>query len=292
LKIFTGCFDDAALDVNIKGMGEERMKYPLAYGYSLVGRVIECGCGVEHPDALLGKRVFTFSAHASQVIAGRSAIQLVPDDIDALDAIFVPSVETALSLIQDAGALFGEKIAVFGQGLIGLLVTALLRQHAVYSLGRFGTVSTFDTLPDRLAASAAMGAAQALFPTESSRLGPFDLVIEVSGNSRALQSAIDSIHNGGRIVIGSWYGKDNILLKLGIDFHRSHKTIKALQVSEIPAEMCKTWTKERRFALTWELVKCIRPSRLITRRVSLDRAQDAYNALEKGDKIVVAFDYR
>lgn len=292
LKVFKGNFDDASLDVNIKGMDKERMAYPLAYGYSLVGRVVECGFGVEHPQALLGKRVFTFSAHASQVVTERSAVQLVPDDIAALDAIFMPSVETALSLIQDARPIFGEKIAIFGQGLIGLLVTALLCQHQGHSSGRFGTVSTFDTFPDRLAASAAMGASQALHPTESHRSGPFDLAIEVSGNSRALQSAIDYTRNGGRIVLGSWYGNEDILLKLGMDFHRSHKTIKASQVSEIPADLCKTWTKERRFALSWELVKCLRPSRLITRRVSLECAQDAYHALEKGDEIAVAFDYR
>jgi FMN phosphatase YigB (HAD superfamily) len=39
LKIFRGMFDDAALDVNIKGMAEKRLSYPLSYGYSLVGHV-------------------------------------------------------------------------------------------------------------------------------------------------------------------------------------------------------------------------------------------------------------
>ena len=292
LKIFKGHFDDAALDLNIKGMDEERMTYPLAYGYSLVGHVVECGAGVEDADELLGKRVFTFSSHASQVVTDRSAVQIVPGDIPAVDAIFMPSVETALSLVQDARPLFGEKVAVFGQGLIGLLVTALLRKHATDSSGRFGTVSTFDALPDRLAASAAMGASQALLPTESNSAGPFDVAIEVSGNSRALQTAIDSTRKGGRVVIGSWYGNADMPLKLGIDFHRSHKTIKASQVSEIPAELTKTWSKERRFALTWELVKSIRPSQLITRRTSLGHAQEAYCALENGNELVVAFEYR
>ena len=46
LKIFKGLFDDAALDVTINGMVNERMAFPLAYGYSLVGRVTRCGTKV------------------------------------------------------------------------------------------------------------------------------------------------------------------------------------------------------------------------------------------------------
>jgi threonine dehydrogenase-like Zn-dependent dehydrogenase len=291
LKIFKGLFEDASLDVNIKGMEEERMAYPLAYGYSLVGRIVECGRGVEGREQLLGRLVFTFSAHSSQVTADLSAVHLVPDGIGALDAIFMPSVETALSLVQDARPLLGEKIAVFGQGLIGLLVTALLRRHAIHSSSGFGTITTFDTLRDRLAASSAMGASQALMPSEAASTGPFDVSIEVSGSGRALQTAIDSTRDGGRIVIGSWYGDKVINLKLGTDFHRSHKTLKASQVSTLPSEMMKTWTKERRFALTWDLVRDIRPSCLLTRTTTIDYAQEAYEALEKGNEIAVAFEY-
>jgi len=291
LKIFTGSFDDAALDVNIKGMDEARMAYPLAYGYSLVGRVVDCGSDVDRD--LVGKRVFTFSAHASQVVTTRSAVQLVPSGCDSLDAIFMPSVETALSLVHDASPRVGENVAVFGQGLIGLLVTAILSKQTTPSpSGRFGTITAFDTLPDRLAASARMGASQALFPNEAGRTLPFEVAIEVSGSGHALQSAIDNTRNGGRIVIGSWYGNADVLLKLGIDFHRSQKTLKVSQVSDISAELSKTWSKERRFALTWELVKTLRPSRLLTRITSLKEAQKAYESLEKGDEIAVAFEYK
>jgi hypothetical protein len=69
--------------------------------------------------------------------------------------------------------------------------------------------------------------------------GPFDCSIEVSGNPRALQSAIDHTSNNGRIVVGSWYGNTEVVLKLGIDFHRSNKAIVASQVSTLRAgERC------------------------------------------------------
>jgi threonine dehydrogenase-like Zn-dependent dehydrogenase/FMN phosphatase YigB (HAD superfamily) len=286
LKIFKGMFDDAALDVNIDGMAEERMAYPLAYGYSLVGRVTQCGSDVADAQELLGRLVFTFSPHSSHVICDRNALHLVPDGIDAHDAIFMPSVETALSMVHDAHVYVGEKVAVFGQGLIGLLVTAILSSQSLP-----GTVTTFDGISERLAASASVGSSQALLPTEAAAAGPFDVSIEVSGNARALQSAIDNTRSGGRIIVGSWYGNADVTLKLGIDFHRSHKTIKTSQVSEIPAELTALWSKERRFALTWELVKRIRPSRLITRKTTLEHAKAAYDALDEGKEISVAFTY-
>lgn len=279
-------FDDAALDVNIDGMADERMAYPLSYGYSLVGRVTRCGPNVKDSADLLGRLVFTFSPHSSHVIVDRGALQVVPDGIDPQDAIFMPSVETALSIVHDAHVRVGEKIAVFGQGLIGLLVTAILNRQSLP-----GTLTTFDGIPERLAASAAMGSSQALLPMEAELAGPFDVAIEVSGNARALQSAIDNAKSGGRVVVGSWYGNADVKLKLGIDFHRSHKTIKTSQVSEIPAELTALWSKERRFALTWELVRQIRPSRLITRRTSLQDAKAAYDALDQGKEISVSFSY-
>jgi len=292
LKIFKGLFDDAALDVNIKGMDEERMAYPLAYGYSLVGRVTRCGSKVKDAAQILGKLVFTFSPHASVVITERDAIHLVPDGVAAEDAIFMPSVETALSIVHDAHVRIGERVAVYGQGLIGLLVTSLLSIQDIGSnTGLFGTVTAFDTFSGRLAASSVMGASQALLPTQASEAGPFDVSIEVSGNTRALQSAIDNTLSGGRIIVGSWYGNADVSLKLGIDFHRSHKTIKTSQVSKIPAELTALWNKDRRFALTWELVRKIRPSRLITRTSTLDEAQNVYELLDAGKEIAVAFTY-
>ena len=95
----------------------------------------------------------------------------------------------------------------------------------------FSSITTFDTIEDRLILSSRIGATSALQPNYSSKTGPFDVSIEVSGNPRALQSAIDHTSNNGRIIVGSWYGDTDVKLKLGIDFHRSDKHIKASQES-------------------------------------------------------------
>lgn len=288
MKIFNGSFDNAALDVNIKGMDDAEMAYPLAYGYSSVGKVVRCGENVS-PE-LIGKLVFSFSPHSSHLILDKECAHIVPDGISAEDAIFLPSVETALSLVHDAHVRVGEKVAIYGQGLIGLLVTSILSLTEIGS-GKYGTITVFDMFKDRLACASMMGASQALLPAQAKQVGPFDVSIEISGNGKALQSAIDFTSSGGRIILGSWYGNKDVTLKLGIDFHRSHKTIITSQVSEIPAALAGLWSKERRFYLTWELLRKIHPSRLITKTVTLDEAQAAYERLDRGEEIAISFKY-
>ena len=48
-------------------------------------------------------------------------------------------------------------------------------------------------------------------------VGPFDISIEVSGNAKALQAAIDNTMDVGRVVVGSWYGNTDVKLRLGIE---------------------------------------------------------------------------
>ncbi|KAL7540734.1 hypothetical protein ACHAXR_010336 [Thalassiosira sp. AJA248-18] len=295
LKVFKGSFEgSSSLDVCIKGMADKPLEYPVAYGYSLVGRVVACGSHVTDAESLIGKLVFTFSPHSSRVIVDRDAIQLVPDGVNTEDAMFMPSVETALSVVHDAHIRMGENVAVFGQGLIGLLVTSIISMQSppsISSSGCFSSVTAFDTENDRLRVASSLGATSALAPNAVAAAGPFDVAIEVSGNPRALQSAIDHTSNNGRVIVGSWYGNADVALKLGTDFHRSHKTIMTSQVSNIPPAMAGLWSKERRFKLTWSLVKFLRPSRLITKRMTLNDAQQAYELLDARKESIICFKY-
>ena len=66
----------------------------------------------------------------------------------------------------------------------------------------------------------------------------FDATIEVGGNARAVQSVINVTSLDGCITIGSWYDDDKLVsLKLGIDFHQSHKTLITSQVSIVPSHL-------------------------------------------------------
>ena len=69
-----------------------------------VGRVVRCGSQVANPEKYLeqDQLVFCFCPHASRAVVDQAATIIVPHGIEPQDAVYLPSVETALSLVQDA----------------------------------------------------------------------------------------------------------------------------------------------------------------------------------------------
>lgn len=83
-------------------------------------------------------------------------------DIEAEDAVLLPNVETAINFLHDGNPLVGDKVAVFGQGIVGLLTTFLLSQIP------FSKVFTFDLIEERRKLSLQLGATAAFDPSVSS----------------------------------------------------------------------------------------------------------------------------
>lgn len=273
-----------------------RLEYPLPYGYASVGRVEALGSSVDRDWH--GRLVFAFQPHASHFIAAPGEVIPLPDGLDLLDAVFLANAETAVNLVQDAAPILGEHVLVLGQGIVGLLTTALLREFPLQSL------ATADRFELRRTASLQLGVAGALDPAagnfreaagrlSGSRAEGFDLVIELSGSPSALDDAIALTGFSGRIVVGSWYGQKPAALDLGGSFHRSRIRIVSSQVSTISPDLTGRWDKPRRFAVAWEALRRIRPSSWITHRFSLDQAAEAYALLDRAPEsaLQVVFEY-
>lgn len=269
---------------------------PTSSGYSLVGIVenAPANSGFSHGDA-----VFCFHNHTSLFHALPSELQRIPNGISPLNAVLLPNVETALSLVMDANPLPGENVAVIGQGIVGLLTVAVLKQ-----LHPMCKVIAIEPRSDRRQLAKAANANLALDPTSKTYnndlregLSPdiegVDVAIEVSGTGSGLNCAIDATRDYGKVIIGSWYGMKEVKLDvLGGKFHRSHIQIIASQVSEVPKWIEGRWTKERRFRLAWDLVRLIEPAkRFKLELVKVERAQQAFRALSQGEWLQVVFSY-
>ena len=262
---------DMAVDESIAFLKEQKAGYPLKYGYAAVG-VIE-KVGENFPKILLGRRVFSFQAHQSHFIASETELLLAPDDISNEDAVFLPNMETALNLVMDARPLIGERAIVFGQGVIGLLTTALLAQ---FPLKRLVVV---DPYPLRRQTALNLGADEALAPDEIEN-EDYDLALELSGMPDALNATVKKVGYGGRVIVGSWYGQKPVSLDLGGSFHRNRIQMISSQVSTIAPELSGRWDKSRRFDLVWEMLRQVRPSQLISLRIPLGEAEQAYRRLD------------
>jgi threonine dehydrogenase-like Zn-dependent dehydrogenase len=168
---------------------------------------------------------------------------------------------------------------VFGQGVVGLLTTALLSRFPLSRL------LTFDHYPDRRDRSRSLGADASLSPDEADEPfvagdGRADLTYEVSGNPAALDAAIGATGDDGRIIVGSWYGDESTTLDLGGRFHRSRIRMQASQVSRIDPAHAGRWDKDRRMDLALDLLSDLAPSRLVTHRLPVTDASEAYRLLD------------
>jgi threonine dehydrogenase-like Zn-dependent dehydrogenase len=187
---------------------------------------------------------------------------------------------------MDGQPLIGEQVVVFGQGIVGLLTTALLARLPLASL------VTLDRYPLRRQTSLALGAHASLDPTEPQALSRLhavlqpaqqgaDLAYELSGNAAALDQAIAATGFGGRVVIGSWYGQKRADINLGGRFHRSRIRLMSSQVSTLAPEWTGRWSKARRLQVAWWMLEQVRPAHLITHRFPLSQAAQAYAMLDQ-----------
>jgi threonine dehydrogenase-like Zn-dependent dehydrogenase len=185
--------------------------------------------------------------------------------------------------------VFGERVIVLGQGIIGLLTTSLLSRIPLESL------ITLDRYPLRRELSLTCGATSSLDPDEANttKHGDADLTYELSGSPMALNQAIELTGFSGRVVIGSWYGNKTAALNLGGRFHRSRIKLVSSQVSTLSPQLSSRWTKARRFETVLKMLKQIRPSRFITHRFNLSDAAKAYQLLDQRPEEAgqVVFDY-
>ncbi len=279
------------VDATIPALGGE-FSYPLAYGYAVVGRVVELGAGVD--AGWLGRMAFVFAPHQSHVICAAGDLKAVPAGMVAERAVLLPLMETAVSFLMDAAPLIGEQVAVFGQGIVGLLTTALLAEYPLASLVALDRWSGRRTLARELGADAALDPAEegVLVQLAEALQGdrPYagaDLILELSGNPEALDMAVAAAGFDGRIVIGSWYGQKQAPLNLGGHFHRSQITLVSSQVSLIAPRLRGRFSSERRMEMAWRMLARHRPERLITHRFEVREAARAYELLDREPETAV-----
>jgi 2-desacetyl-2-hydroxyethyl bacteriochlorophyllide A dehydrogenase len=285
--IYRGEFPEGmAVDESIVDLSGE-FAYPLKYGYAAVGQVVATGEDVEADWE--GSLVVAFHPHESHFVADPSTLLPVPEDINAEDAVFLPTMETAVNFVMDGAPVIGEDVLVFGQGIVGLLTTSILAGFPLTNL------ITFDEHALRRQTSCEAGAQASLYPNDSAfetllrdqLPNGADLTYELSGSPAALEQALTVTGFNGRIVIGSWYGSKRATLNLGGSFHRSRIRMISSQVSSMAPEFDGRWTKMRRVEVAWEMIRQLKPSRLITHRFPIEQAAEAYQLLDKNPEKVI-----
>ena len=268
--------------------------FPIKYGYASVGRVVDVGNAVDGLSE--GQLVFAFNPHESCYTIPATAVIELPAELDPRIGIFAANVETAVNAVLDAAPRLGERIVVIGQGVVGLLITQLLRRAGA------SLVITSEFFENRRQLSRSVGADVSIDPSVESLaervfaltggIGA-DVVIEASGQPRALNDAFAAAAQEGRVVAVSWYGTKRAELTLGGDFHRKRLTVKSSQVSNLDPALAPRWTILRRRELAVTYLGELLLDDLISQVLPVERAAEAYRLIDErpADVIQVVLDY-
>jgi 2-desacetyl-2-hydroxyethyl bacteriochlorophyllide A dehydrogenase len=261
--------------------GEPEWSYPLVYGYANVGAVAALGEGVDRLSE--GDLVFSYTPHCDWVVAAADAVLPLPSIPDPRRGVFFANLNTALNGVLDARPCLGETVVVSGLGVIGLIVTRLLRRAGA------GLVVGIDPLDLRRGLALEAGAHLALSPEEpvAERVRELtggrgaDTVIEVSGSSAALNEAIRLVGFGGLVLAMSWYGGTFESLSLAGEFHHNRVRIRSSQVGSVNPDLGPLWSTERRSALAGDLLAEFPLERYITHEFHPSGAGEAYELLDR-----------
>ncbi len=265
--------------------GPPTFAYPVqGWGYSEVGEVVEAAPDVDAPQP--GDVVFGIWGHRSDAVVSAAAVR---DNVwraeDALSGCFARVGAIALNGVFAADTRLGDRVAIFGQGVIGLLATRLATLSGA-------EVIAVDKHPDRLDVAERMGAVRTLVADVAGGAGAavrlwaedgVDAAIEASGNDRALHEAVRSVTVDGVVAASGFYQGGAQYLRLGEEFHHNRVRIVASHISGTPVALGARWDPRRLVRTFMRQVEAGRVDTgpLVTDIVDLDDVPEIYERLDR-----------
>ncbi len=152
-------------------------------------------------------------------------IHLIPEDLSFSLAAFAEPVAIGIQVCHRGQVFAGDSVLVLGCGPIGLAIIEVAKS-------RGASVAATDILPSRLEVAARLDVRTFPASEDSSELmmeytrgEGFPVVIEATGNPRAMEQSVDLVAGGGRIVIAGVVKQGTEVTLPGLDFTRKELTI-------------------------------------------------------------------
>jgi hypothetical protein len=251
---------------------------PVKYGYASVGTV-EAG-----PASLKGRDVFCLHPHQTRYVVPVDAVHVLPEGLPPARAVLAANMETAVNSLWDAAPRVGDRVAVVGGGVVGLLVAWLA--------GRMPgcRVELVDVRASRRAVAEALGVG---FSTPQEATPDADLVVHASGHPQGLVTALGLAAFEASVIEMSWYGTRDVPLPLGEAFHSRRLTLRSSQVGHVATAQRARWDRGRRMALALSLLRDPVLDVLITDSAPFDELPAVLERLSSGalDTLCQRIDY-
>jgi (R,R)-butanediol dehydrogenase / meso-butanediol dehydrogenase / diacetyl reductase len=257
---------------------------PLTLGHEFSGRVVAAGPGVAAPA--VGERVAVDTLvfcgecwwcrrHQVSLCDRLAALGLmadgglaplcnapaysclpVPDAVSDEAAALAETLAVAVRALRRGGLRLGERVAVVGGGAVGLMAAQAARA------GGAAEVLVVEPLPARRAVARQLGLATAA--PGGVPAGGFDLVVECSGNPRAVAGAVAAARKGGRVVlVGIYAGETPLPLHALVAAEKS-----------LVGSLSHVYDEDFAAAIGLLAAGAVRAEPLVSHRVPLSRALD------------------
>jgi threonine dehydrogenase-like Zn-dependent dehydrogenase len=277
------------LDLRLFVEDAETDPYPMRLGYEWVGRVREVGGDVKRID--VGDQVhLTLPHRETQTVTMADELAppwvLLPPMLDPERAVLLQSAAIALQAVHDAQLEVGDRVAIFGLGVFGLLAVQLAR------LGGAGWIGAVDPIASRRELAEGFGADRTLDPVSCdagreiklSTAGGPDVAIEFSGRYEALHEALRCVRLAGTVVAAGFYvGAAGSALRLGEEFHHNRLTLVGSMSGWGAPHREPGWDRARLRATALDLLSHDRldVAAFITHRIPFERAAEAYELIDR-----------
>lgn len=185
-------------------------------------------------------------AHADLLRLPARNLLAVPATISDVQAVFVEPLAAALGVLERCPLESGMRVAIIGDGKLGLLIAMALADHQPLLVGRH---------PEKMRLAPVEG----ISPDEARRRDKLDVVIEASGSADGFTLALDLLRPQGSLVLKSTFAGST-----PVDAAR-------IVIDEIRV----IGSRCGRFAPALERLPQLNVDRLISDQVSLDHAEQA-----------------
>lgn len=282
-----------------------RLDQPMALGYSNVGRVIAVGAEVD--GFKIGDRVVSNGKHAEVVCVPANLCAKIPDNVTDEQAAFTVLSSIALQGVRLVNPTIGEYVTVMGLGLIGLIAVQILKANGARVIG-------FDYDAQRVALAEKFGVTAYDLTTgidpvqkamEFSNGQGIDgvLITAATKSNDVVRHSAQMSRQRGRVVLTGVVGLD-------LDRNDFYEKELTFQVScsygpgrydplyedagqDYPLGFVR-WTEQRNFDAVLHLLGThgININPLLTKRVPLESAKDAYDLLSDKTHIGMILEYK
>jgi 2-desacetyl-2-hydroxyethyl bacteriochlorophyllide A dehydrogenase len=272
------------LDLRLFVDDAETKPYPMRLGYEWVGEVTAVGGDVHGIEP--GDRVhLTLPHRETQTVA--TPLLVLPTTLDPERAALLQSTAIALQAVHDARLEVGDRVAIFGLGVFGLLAVQLAR------LSGAGWVAAVDPIAGRRELAGSFGADCVLDPEFSdvgreiklaAGRGGADVAIEFSGRYEALHEALRCVRLAGSVVAAGFYvGGSGTALRLGEEFHHNRLTLVGSMSGWGAPQRQPGWDRPRLRATALDLLAQdgLDVAAFITHRIPFERAAEAYELVDR-----------